>query len=59
MKKPKKSKRTAKHKKKLTPTGEPSAMGDPRFCPMCGNVFALVVGCHKVCDCGYMEGCGD
>lgn len=32
---------------------------NPDFCPVCGKAFALVVGCHKVCRCGYEEGCGD
>jgi hypothetical protein len=59
MKKPRKTKRAPKPKKKLTLTGEPSAMSDPRLCPICGALFKLVVGCHKICECGYMEGCGD
>ncbi len=32
---------------------------DPRCCAYCGEPFALVIGCHKVCRCGYQEGCGD
>jgi len=32
---------------------------EPHICPYCGNEFADIVGCHKICRCGYMEGCGD
>jgi len=32
---------------------------DPDTCPYCGERFCDVVGCHKICRCGYMEGCGD
>lgn len=28
-------------------------------CPYCHEPFALVIGCHKLCVCGYMEGCQD
>lgn len=32
---------------------------DPDRCPICGEPWDVVVGCHKVCRCGNMEGCGD
>lgn len=32
---------------------------DPDRCPICDEPWAVVVGCHKVCRCGNMEGCGD
>jgi hypothetical protein len=28
-------------------------------CPFCGEEFAMVMGCRKICNCGYMEGCED
>ena len=33
----------------------------PEFeeCPYCREPFTLVIGCHKLCACGYMEGCQD
>ncbi len=32
---------------------------DPNRCPICDEPWDIVVGCHKVCRCGNMEGCGD
>jgi len=32
---------------------------DPTLCPICGKPFTVIVGCHKICRCGYEEGCGD
>jgi hypothetical protein len=32
---------------------------DPTLCPICERPFTVIVGCHKVCRCGYQEGCGD
>jgi len=32
---------------------------DPTLCPICGKPFYVIVGCHKICRCGYEEGCGD
>lgn len=32
---------------------------DPRRCPYCDRRFSQIVGCRKVCRCGYMEGCED
>jgi hypothetical protein len=31
----------------------------PNICPYCDQQFVDIVGCHKICRCGYMEGCGD
>ncbi|MBI1742694.1 hypothetical protein HYR54_06460 [Candidatus Acetothermia bacterium] len=56
MKKPK-PKRAAK--KKLVQPGEPLPRTDPERCPVCDKPFVFIVGCHKICACGYMEGCGD
>lgn len=28
-------------------------------CPICGSEFYMVMGCRKICNCGYMEGCED
>ena len=28
-------------------------------CPYCNMPFEEIVGCHKRCRCGYLEGCGD
>gem|GEM_PF-5311419 len=35
------------------------ARPDPECCPYCQRHFTLVVGCQKVCSCGYSEGCED
>ncbi len=32
---------------------------DPTVCPICQKPFTVIVGCHKICRCGYEEGCGD
>ncbi len=32
---------------------------DPEYCPYCHHLFTMVVGCQKMCECGYVEGCED